>query len=381
MNILVVTPYPPVLHLHGGGVRMFHNIRLLALQHSVHVLSFVEDDNERKALDPLKAFCKSVTPVERHPDFGAHWFSLMPFMVREFGTPEMHKAVDDTIRAHKIDVIQCEYLQMAQYKRSGIFSILTIHETYSANAYRTFQAASDALEKLQMFSRWMAMLNYEISMCNAFDRVVTMTNEDAAFLRSYAHRANIRAIPIGIDAEEFRPRPDDGIEHPIQIVFVGNYRHTPNIEAAEFLLNDIAPSFPGIEFVIAGPHLPERLGKPANATVPGYVADTRCLFHSPNAILAAPLFSGTGQRVKLLEAFAMGVPVITTSLGSAGFPIANRKHALIANNAAEFRSAVAELVASQPLRAQLGREGRQMILEHLTWDRIGKRFMDLVHGS
>jgi glycosyltransferase involved in cell wall biosynthesis len=227
----------------------------------------------------------------------------------------------------------------------------------------------------------MAMLNYEISMCNAFDRVVTMTKEDAAFLRSYAHRANIRAIPIGIDVEEFRPRPDDGIEHPIQIVFVGNYRHTPNVEAAEFLLNDIAPSFPEIEFVIAGPHLPERLGKPANATVPGYVADTRCLFHSPNAILAAPLFSGTGQRVKLLEAFAMGVPVITTSLGAAGFPIANRKHALIANNAAEFRSAVAELVASQPLRAQLGREGRQMILQHLTWDRIGAQFMDLVHGS
>ena len=97
--------------------------------------------------------------------------------------------------------------------------------------------------------------------------------------------------------------------------------------------------------------------------------------------MAAPLFSGTGQRVKLLEAFAMGVPVITTSLGSAGFPIGNRKHALIANNAAEFRSAVAELVASRPLRAQLGREGRQMILEHLTWDRIGTQFMDLVHES
>src|SRR5262245_61618785 len=158
MNIVVVTPYPPVLHLHGGGVRMFHNIRLLAERHSVHVLSFVEDDNERRSLDPLKAFCKSVTPVERHPDFGAHWFSLMPFMVREFGTPEMHKAVDDTIREHKINVIQCEYLQMAQYKRPGIFSILTIHETYSTNAYRSFQTAADALEKLQMFSRWMAML-------------------------------------------------------------------------------------------------------------------------------------------------------------------------------------------------------------------------------
>src|SRR4051794_31774051 len=116
MNILVVTPYPPVLHLHGGGVRMFHNIRILAQQHSVRVLSFVENEEERKALEPLEALCKSVTAVQRIPDFGAHWFSLAPFMVREFGTPAMHKAVDDTILEHNINVIQCEYLQMAQYK-------------------------------------------------------------------------------------------------------------------------------------------------------------------------------------------------------------------------------------------------------------------------
>jgi glycosyltransferase involved in cell wall biosynthesis len=359
---------------------MFHNIRILAQQHSVRVLSFVENEEEKKALEPLESVCESVQSVHRVPDFGAHWFSLAPFMVREFGTPAMHKAVDDAIRAYNINVIQCEYLQMAQYKRPGIFSILTIHEAYSANAYRTFQTADDAVGKLRMFSRWMSMLNYEISMCNTFDRVVTMTGEDAAYLRSYAHRANVRAIPIGIDADEFQPWTEDGKEHPVQIVFVGNFRHTPNVEAAEFLLAEVAPFFPQIQFVIAGPHLPSGFGKAANVTFPGYVADTRCLFHSPNAVLAAPLFSGTGQRVKLLEGFAMGVPVITTSLGAAGFPVINRKHALIANNATEFRSAIAELVAAPPLRTQLGREGRQMILQHLTWDRIGTQFMNLVSG-
>src|SRR5947199_10501098 len=107
---------------------------------------------------------------------------------------------------------------MAQYRRARIFSILTIHEAYSANAYRTFQKTVDAIEKLRMFSRWMSMLNYEISMCNAFDRVVTMTDEDAAYLRSYAHSTNIRAIPIGIDTTEFQPPTDAARDHPIQIV-------------------------------------------------------------------------------------------------------------------------------------------------------------------
>ncbi len=357
---------------------MFHNIRILAQQHSVHLLSFLENEEEREGFRAIEGFCESVGIVKRVPDFGPHWFSLAPFMAWEFRTPAMHKAVDDAIGMHKINALQCEYLQMAQYKRAGIFSILTIHETYSSNAYHTFQRTIDPIEKLRMFSRWMSMLNYEISMCNGFDRVVTMTDENAAYLRSYARRENIRAIPIGIDAEEFQPQMDAEPEHPIQIVFVGNFRHTPNVEAAEFLVEEIAPFFPQIEFVIAGPYHPSTMRKPLNAVFPGYIADTRRLLHSPNAIVAAPLFSGTGQRVKLLEAFAMGVPVVTTSLGAAGFPVVNRKHAVIANNATEFRAAVAELVTSPELRSRLGREARQMIMEHFTWETIGAQFLDLV---
>jgi polysaccharide biosynthesis protein PslH len=381
MNILIVTPYPPVLHVHGGGVRMFHNIRILAKKHSVQVLSFVENDEELEWLKTIQPICESITGIRRIPDFGAHWFSLEPFMVREFGTPAMHQAVDEAIRLKGVDVIQCEYLQMAQYKRRGVFSILTAHEAYSANAYHAFQTATDAIQKLQLFSRWMAMLNYEVSMCNAFDRVVTMTKEDAAYLQSYARRAEIRTIPIGIDAEYFQPAAHRSSDRPIQIVFVGYFRHTPNVQAAEFLLEEIAPHFPTVEFIIAGSYLPERLQKRSNAAFPGYIGDTRELFHGPNTIFAAPLFSGTGQRVKLLEAFAMGAAVITTSIGAAGFPLVHGQHAMIADTPEEFRIAVAALISSSDLRARLGKEARQMILDQFTWDRIGREFLRLVEGK
>ena len=104
MNILIVTPYPPVLHVHGGGVRMFHNIRILAEKHSVRVLSFVENEEELEWLKSVQPICESITGIRRTPDFGAHWFSLAPFMVREFGTPAMHQAVDEAIRMKKVDV-------------------------------------------------------------------------------------------------------------------------------------------------------------------------------------------------------------------------------------------------------------------------------------
>jgi len=378
MNILIVTPYPPVLHVHGGGVRMFHNIRILSEKHSVRVLSFVMNDEELESLKSVQPICESIAGIRRIPDFGAHWFSVAPFMVREFGTPAMHQAVDEAIRMKEVDVIQCEYLQMAQYRRPGVFSILTAHEAYSANAYHSFQAATDAIQKLQLFSRWMAMLNYEVSMCNAFDRIVTMTKEDEAYLQSYARRANIRTIPIGIDAEHFQPPANRSSERPIQIVFVGYFRHTPNVQAAEFLLEEIAPHFPTVEFVIAGSHLPERLQKRSNVNFPGHIGDTRELFHYPNTIFTAPLFSGTGQRVKLLEAFAMGAAVITSSIGAAGFPVIHGQHAMIADTAEEFRTAVAALISSSDLRAQLGREARRMILDQFTWDTIGREFLRLV---
>src|SRR5437016_510081 len=234
----MLTAYPPVLHMHGGGVRMYHNIRILAQAHRVAVISFVENDQERELLHPLTAICDSVPAVQRLPDFSPHWLSLDPFLVREFSTPEMHNAIDSVLRKEKIDVLQCEYLQMAQYRRRDVLSVLTIHETLSSNAYSAFKAESDPLVKFKLYYRWMQMLRYEVRSTNYFDRVVTMTEHDARYLRSYAPSANIRAIPIGIDSVEFKPHSSEP-ERAVEVLFVANFRHTPNVEAASFLLAKI----------------------------------------------------------------------------------------------------------------------------------------------
>src|SRR4030095_6936800 len=199
MNVLFVAAYPPVLNRHGGGVRMFHNILILSEKNNVHVLSFIAIDDDPSILDSLKPFCASVRAIRRIPDFRPHWLSIKPFLVREFSTPEMHHAVDDIIREHKIDVSQVEYVQMAQFYRRGVFSILTAHEAKCRNAYEAFESESDAPQKLKLFYRWMQMLNYEVPHTRKFDRVLAMTEEDADCLRSYAPNANIRAIPIGVD--------------------------------------------------------------------------------------------------------------------------------------------------------------------------------------
>lgn len=376
----MLTAYPPVLHIHGGGVRMFNNIRILAEQHSVRVISFIESDDEPEVLSPLEGICESVTAVRRVPDFRPHWFSVLPFLVREFSTPGMYRAVESAFRSKKVDVLQCEYLQMAQFHRRDVFTILTAHEALSANAYEAFRAAKEPFEKLRQFYRWMATLRYEVLMSRRFNRVVTMTSADAEYLRSYSPDADIRAIPIGIDPAEFRPWPEEP-DRPAEVLFVGNFRHHPNVEAADFLVRRIAPSFPDLRFVIPGSHVPDDLRGGSNVHFPGYASDTRVLYQRPNTIVAAPLFSGTGQRVKLLEAFAMGCPVITTSLGASGFPLRDGVDALIADTAEDFAAALRKLLSSKELRRQLGRNAREMIVCDFSWDGVGKQLLELVDDA
>jgi glycosyltransferase involved in cell wall biosynthesis len=377
MNVLFVTAYPPVLHMHGGGVRMFHNIRILAEKHSVRVVTFIESEEERELVRSLEGICESVTAVKRIPDFRPHWFSLHPFLVREFSTPEMYRAVESEFQKRRVDVLQCEYLQMAQFYRKGVLNVLTLHEALSGNAWEAFQREADPIEKLRNFYRWMATLHYEISMCRKFDRIVTMTEDDAAYLRSYSRAVNIRAIPIGVDPAEFTPHPED-LSRPIEVLFVGNFRHQPNVEAAEFLIQRVAPHFPDIHFMIYGSHAPDHLRSAPNVWLPGYVLDTRMLYLRPNTIVAAPLFSGTGQRVKLLEAFAMACPVITTSIGAKGFPFRNGVEGFIADTAEQFLNSLKQLVSSTDLRTRLGLNARRMIERYFSWRTIGQQLRDVI---
>jgi glycosyltransferase involved in cell wall biosynthesis len=359
---------------------MYHNIRILGRRHCVRVISFVENEAELDLLRTVGSICESVKGVHRVPDFRPHWLSLLPFMVREFSTPEMYGAIDRVFREWNVDVLQCEYLQMAQFRRPKVFNILTEHEAVSANASQEFHRAPSPAGKLKLYYRWMQLLRYEVMAVKAFDRIVTMTESDAAYLRSYAPSANIRAIPIGIDTREFIPLPEErGL--PLEVLFVGNFRHTPNREAAVFLIEEIAPLFPGIRFVLPGPNVLAGLLVPENVEFPGYIPDTRVLYHRPNTIVAAPLFSGTGQRVKLLEAFAMGCPVITTSLGAEGFPVRHGIEALVANNVEEFCSALRALSSSETFRQELGVNARMMIAKSFDWEYIGDQFLKVAEEA
>ena len=377
MNILFLAAYPPVLNMHGGGVRMYHNIRILGRKHDVHVVSFVENDEEHDRVLGISEICSSVRTIRRVPGRGPRRLSRIPSQVRHFDTAEMRDAVDDACRRHAIEVLHCEYVEMAQFHRSGLFTVWSVTDPLSPGLKDAFRSESNPVGRARAYYRWRSMLNYETRAARRFDRVVAMTPNDAEFIRGCAPRSDVRDIPIGVDSRHYRPSEIDP-NGPLRVVFLGNFRHTPNIEAARFLRDNVAGHFPDLRFEVAGTNLPEGLLDGSAIEATGYRPDTRSLYSRPNTIVAAPLFSGRGQRVKLLEAFSMGMPVVTTSLGAAGFPVRHGREAFIADTAEEFRSSLALLRESRELRENLGTNARRMIVERFDWDVLADRFLDVV---
>src|SRR6185295_17319778 len=136
--------------------------------------------------------------------------------------------------------------------------------------------------------------------------------------------------------------------------------------------------FPKVRFRIAGTPVPQGIGAGPNVEYPGYVPDTRELYRVSGTIVVAPLFSGTGQRVKLLEAFATACPVVTTKVGAMGFPIESGAQAFLAETPAEYEAVLKRLISDSQLRRQVGQNARAMILDRFTWNRIGRELLDVV---
>ena len=171
------------------------------------------------------------------------------------------------------------------------------------------------------------------------------------------------------------------------MLFVGNYRHPPNREAVHFFIREVFPRIrhevTNAEFWIAGSNaqlLDQRvICGTEGVTVAGYVPDIRPCYRDA-ALFVAPIRSGTGMRVKLLEAFSMGMAVVGTPLAAHGFQSAGANVMLKATTAEDFALETIRLLRDPQLRSTLGANARRMIQDYYDWSALGPKFLELVEG-
>ena len=390
LNILVLSAYPPALGLHGGAVRMYYNLKFLASRHRVTLLSFVEHERERELLGKLKPLGIAVRSVRRLPSPPRSLWMPQPPEHYEFSSPEMAAEVRQVTKSQRFDVIQAEYFQMAQHvpRNASPHKILTLHEVEYANEAEALRKAGRPWRKLGKFYDWMVQLNYEVRSCARFDAIVCMTDEDSRLLAEFVPPEKLRTIHIGVDSRFFdggRRSNDAGRNR--RMLFVGNYRHRPNRESVHYFVDRILPAIhrqvPDAEFWIVGGNAEmldsKRLSNCPGVHLEGYVEDIRPLYRGC-AVFVAPIISGNGMRVKLLEAMSMGMAVITSPRGAQGFQARGGEHLVIADSAEAFVSNTVQLLQDKDRCADLGARARDLIRQRYDWSVIGRQFLDLVEG-
>ncbi|MFN8005701.1 MAG: glycosyltransferase family 4 protein [Terriglobia bacterium] len=390
LNILFLSAHLPVLGLHGGGTRMFHNLRILAERHRIFLVSFIEQEEELDQVGEIEKLGVHVKTVLRRPLPARDLLLSKPREHWEYASRELKTAVLQAFEKTRFDVVQAEYLQMGQHVplQGPAFKILTEHEVHFDNAWNEVRAESRVIPKFRKYMEWLSQYRYEIQTCRQFDRVVCMTEQDRSVLSSYLPPSKLKWIPIGVDSNYFQPRalPTESTSLP-QLLFVGNYRHPPNCEAVQFMAQEILPRlqayYPKIQMVVAGANTgflsDLSLKDQQTIRLVGYQPDIRTVYN-PADIFVAPLHSGNGMRVKLLEALSMGMAVVATRLAIAGFSAIPEKHLLLAETPEEFTAQLLRLLQDPALRIQLGANARNMIREQLDWKVLGSQFLDVVEN-
>ena len=369
---------------------MFHNLRILAEKHCVTLVSFIEHERELEKVGEIESLGVKVKTVLRRPVAARDFFLSKPREHWEYASAELKTLVLEAFKNTRFDVVQVEFVQMGQHVPPEVqsFKILTEHEVHFANSWDDVRTEPRVVAKIGKFYEWLTQFNYEIRTCRRFDRIVCMTEQDRCLLSSFIPPAKLSWIPIGVDSSYFQPKPSEPETNPVpRLLFVGNYRHPPNREAVLFVAQEILPrlqsQFANIEFFVAGAGTsffdPTLLQDRDAIHLMGYLPDIRTAYDQAD-IFVAPLHSGNGMRVKLLEAFSMGKAVVATRRAVAGFSGTAEEHLLFAETAEEFVAQITRLLLNPALRVRLGANARKMIKEHYDWRVLRPQFLDLVEN-
>ena len=414
MRILVLTPYLPHCRVgHGGGTAVRGLLSWLARRHEVTAACLVrpgESDlvDEVRALgvavESLPFADRAAAATARGPLFrdraaaaGRALVSGYPFYVEKYWTPALASHLRAVVARCRPEAIQIEYLQLSLHCRdlSRLRTeprprlILNTHELGSLPRERRAELAASPLERALARSEASRWRRLQVDACGWADQTLCVTPQDRALLAAMGG-TRLSIVPLGMDLEAVRPdwapAPDT-----CRILFVGSFGHGPNRSGARLLLDGIWPrvrrTWPGATLELAGRGSEEFVADRGGSdhwsaqgvTALGYVDDLGPVFRRCNAF-AAPLTEGGGIKIKVLEALARGVPVVTTAVGAEGIAAADGTALLVAPADADFADALLRVAGDRTLAGHLAQGGRRLMEERFGWAAITDRLSRIYAG-
>jgi len=387
-----VLPYPLDA---GPKIRAYYVLRYLARQHAITLVTFIRPSDPPEAVEHLHNYCQRVVtvPINRSVwrDARAYSKSLlsdMPFLITRDQVPRMETALRGIISEERFDAVHTDQLWMAAYalyarKSAGQNGyqpglILDQHNAVHLIPARMAQNSANPLIRQILKREARLMRRYEAQVCNQFDRVVWVSGDDLKAVEKYQpsienNPRKTTIIPICIDPQRYNPVLP--LPKSDRILFLGGMHWPPNSEGLRWMVQNVLPivreQIPDVELLAVGKDPPSDLQNTGGLSLPGYVEDVEPIWDGCR-VFVVPLLSGGGMRVKILDAWAHGLPVVSTSIGAEGIEIKAGDNILIADTPAGFAQAIVRILRDDELAGQLGASGRKTVQDTYNWRTIYK---------
>ncbi|MEZ4923031.1 MAG: glycosyltransferase family 4 protein [Crocinitomicaceae bacterium] len=385
MKVLQLCHKPPIPTIDGGCIAI-NNISQGLLQKGIELKIFTASTEKHPFLpDEIPTDFKKKTKIEglfldtrvNIIDAFSALVTSDSYNISRFFSPDFNKRLIDILEQDRYDVVHLESLFMTPYvstirAHSKAKVILRSHNLEHLIWERLANSTGNKAKKVYLKHLAAKLKKYELNTINEVDGIAAISQEDTDRFKSLDCSTSLITVPFGIDLEKYNVLPNKNLKKN-HLFHIGAMNWEPNKEAINWFIDSVFPKISklDIEIHLAGRAMPKSMFDIANdqLIVHGEVENAQD-FMNANDIMIVPLLSGSGMRIKIIEAMALGKAVISTSVGAEGIAYTNNENIIIADSAKDFAKAIEELINNPDKVTLLGNNARKLIESSYSNDSI-----------
>jgi polysaccharide biosynthesis protein PslH len=392
MRILYLAPWFPYPLDTGARIRIYYLLRALARQHEVSLFTLDPSGWAPAQMDEVAPLCERAAIVKRdlfRPGplrSATRFLSFAPVVAQP--VPEMQSLVRQAHAGRAFDVAIAATAFMAAYvvQLPNVRRVLEEHNCHTRWMHERFLAQTSFVRRVRCWASWRKSAVYEARLFPRFDLISMVSTQDADGARSLlpGQRPAVEILPNGVDCA--RNRPGLAAAIPGRLVFSGSLAYQANYDAMQWFLAEVYPTLhrvvPDLSLTITGSIDGVDLSKLSldpTVQVTGYLDDVRPSV-AQASVCVVPIREGGGTRLKILEAMALGTPVVATRKGAEGLDVSDGQHLMLADDPAQFIESTLRILQDPALRDAVISNGRCLVEVKYDWEAIGERFVQLIEG-
>lgn len=391
MKVLMLTPYLPYPLLTGGQTRSYNLIKRLSnLGHRITLFCLVKNEKEKEYVSELEKYCREVRIFKR-PE--RPWtltnilrttFSVYPFLVIRNWAFGEKRSIEEILKKEKFDLIHAETFYVMPHIPKTKIPILLVEQTIEYLVYKHF------VDEFRLFL-FKPFLYIDVAKLKFWEKkfwmkaskVAAMSEEDKKTMKYQLPDLDVDIVPNGVDIEYFNKKVKERSLRPT-VLYLGNFTWLQNREAVKVLIAMIWPlikkEVPKSLLWIIGKDAKNFFSDLESSDIRvDEVEDAREVYQAAT-VLVAPIYGGGGTRYKNFEAFASGLPVVTTSIGIGGTHAHDEVDVIIRDDPVDIANAAIELIRNPQMSEKIANNAKRLVREKYNWDQISQKLSQIYEG-